>query len=353
MRILDRYIGVTVAVQFFIVLLLLLGLFFFTFFIGELDEVGKNGYTIWQAVQYVLLTLPRVAYQLFPTVALLGSIIGLGILASNSELVVLRAAGVSPNRIVLSVLKVGLLLMVLATLLGDVLAPATEAQARTLKAASRDGKISLSTSEAFWARDGARFVYIGEFRYDGSMHDIMIYSLDDQHRLSNVIHAEEAWYVGDNWRLENISQSDISETGVTVSQRESLEMASLLSPDLVRVVSVNPEFLSAWGLFKYVQYLRANQLQSNRYELAFWRKIVTPLTTAVMMFLAIPFVFGPLRSAAIGSRIVVGTMVGIGFYVINELSGYVGLSYNLHPLLVVLAPPLLFLWLAVHLTRRQ
>lgn len=353
MRLIDRYIGVTVAVHFLVVMFLLLALFFFTFFVGELDEVGKNDYTIPDAIQYVLLSMPRVAYQLFPTVALLGSIIGLGMLATNSELIVLRAAGVSPNRIVVSVLKVGLLLMVLATLLGDVLAPITEAQARNLHAASRGGKVALASDDAFWARDGSRFVYIGEFRFDGSMRDIIVYAIDDQQRLSNVIHADEAWFVGENWQLENVSQSDISATGVKTSHLPKLEMASLLSPDLVRVVSVNPEFLSAWGLWKYVQYLRANQLQSSRYELAFWRKIVTPLTTAVMMFVAIPFVFGPLRSAAIGSRIVVGTLVGMGFYVLNEISGYVGLSYNLSPVIVVLLPPLLFLGLALYLARRQ
>lgn len=353
MRLIDRYIGVTVAVHFLVVMFLLLALFFFTFFVSELDEVGKNDYTILEAIQFVLLSMPRVAYQLFPTVALLGSIIGLGMLATNSELVVLRAAGVSPNRIVVSVLKVGLLLMVLATILGDVLAPITEAEARTLHAASRGGKVALASDDAFWARDGNRFVYIGEFRYDGSMRDIIVYAIDEQHRLSNVIHAEEAWYVGNHWQLEKVSQSDVTERGVKTSHVEKMEMASLLSPDLVRVVSVNPEFLSAWGLFKYVQYLRANQLQSSRYELAFWRKIVTPLTTAVMMFVAIPFVFGPLRSSAIGSRIVVGTLVGMGFYVLNEISGYFGLSYNLHPLAVVLLPPLLFLGIALYLARRQ
>lgn len=350
--IMDGYIGRTVAAHVALVLAVLLALFAFTTLIGELEDVGRGGYGTWEAIQYVVLVLPRTAYQLFPTVALIGTIMGLGLLASNSELIVLRAAGISIARVVGAVMRTGLLLVVIATLLGEVVAPFTERIAQQLRASALKERIALNVEEGMWLRDGRDFVHVGEVSSDGSLHQISIYSLDEAFHLKTVISAKRGFFEGDQWRLENIARSHVSPEGVTVERLGSEGLESLFSEDILDVVKVQPEFLSAWGLYQYVNYLKENGLESDRYEQAFWRKILSPFTTAVMVFLAVPFIFGPLRSVAVGQRVLVGTMVGIGFYVIDQSFGYFGLVNTWPPLLMVAAPTLVFFGVALHLSRR-
>lgn len=350
--IMDRYIGATVAAHTALVMGVLLALFSFTTLIGELDDVGKGNYGMWQAMQYVVLVLPRLGYQLFPTVALIGTIIGLGLLASSSELIVLRSAGVSVGRIVGSVMKVGILLVIVATVLGEVVAPFTERIAQQVRTTAMMERIALNVRDGMWVRDGRDFIHVREVYADGSLGQISVYSLDEDFRLNTVISAARGYLEGDVWRLENIARSNVSPEGIATEKIQGEQLASLLARDVWEVVTVHPEFLSAWGLTQYVAYLRDNGLESDRYEQALWRKVFSPFTTAVMVFLAVPFIFGPLRSVPVGQRVLVGTLVGIGFYVIDQGVGYVGLVYGWPPLLMVAAPTVAFLGLAVFLSRR-
>lgn len=352
MKTLDKYIGRVVASHTFVVLAVFLSLFIFSFFINEVDDIGNGSYTVWHAIVYVLLTIPTLAYQLFPSMALIGTIIGLGALASNSELVAIRAAGVSLNRIVVSVMKTGFILILFAGLLGEVVAPETERYAKNMRSAALTNKITLKTDHGLWARDGNHFVHIRELMADGSLNNVSIYEIDNDGRLKLITHAEKAHYRGEQWVLENIARSSINADSVTSEKLPNMNWESLLNPELVGVVSVNPDLLSAWGLFKYNAYLRDNGLETERYEQAFWKKIISPLTTGIMVFIAIPFIFGPLRSVAIGLRIVVGTLAGIGFYAFSQVFAFMGLAYQMNPFLSVIIPPALFLALAVYLTRR-
>lgn len=352
MRILNRYIAISVVSNTAMVMLVLLALFLFTNFVGELGDVGKAHYGIWQAAQYTLLTLPRTAYQLFPIVALLGSIIGLGALASNSELIIMRAAGVSLLQIIAAVMKVGVLLMIAAIIVGEVLAPAGERYAQDLRFMALSDGSTLRARDGFWARAGKSFVHIRNISHDGALNDISIYEFDDKQQLQILTHAVKALHAGEQWRLQEVSRSTILNNRVTVKQIKEEIWTSPLKPDFVDVVSVKPEYLTAFGLYKYVSYLNENGLDSKAYEQALWKKIMSPISTAVMMFLAVPFVFGPLRTVAIGQKILVGTLMGIGFYLFNQIFGYAGLVYKVPPLVSAIIPTLTFLGLGIVLLKR-
>lgn len=352
MRLLDRYIGASVVFGTSIVMAILVSLFAFTFFIGELGQVGKGSYTVWQATIFVGASLPTLAYQLFPSVALLGSMLGLGMLASNNELLIMRAAGISVTSIAISVMKTGLILMAVATVLGEIVAPQTERYAQSMRAAALSEKITLRTKSGFWVRDGKQFIHIRDLFADGTLGNISIYEFDDGQRLTSIIHANRASYQGSAWVLDNISRTQLAEQSIVTETAEKLTWDSLINPRLVSIVSVSPEFLSAWGLYHYLDYLKRNGLSFARYEQALWKKLFSPLSTGVMVFLAIPFVFGSLRSVAIGQRVLVGALVGIGFYVVNQVTNYVGLVYELPTFLMVTMPPMLFLALAIYMVRR-
>lgn len=352
MRLLDRYIGSAVASSTLVVLLVLLVLFSFGAFVAELDAVGKGDYTLATAAQYVMLSMPRLAYELFPVVALLGSIIGLGMLAGNNELLVMRGAGVSVGRIGYAVMKVGLLWVVLAVLTGEFVAPVTDRYAKALHSSALSERFAMTSENGLWARDGRDFIHIHDVLADGLVGGVTIYEFDDKQRLLEVTQARTGRYTGGKWQLDQVARSRIDPAGVETERRKTMEWQSLLTPDMIEVVAVKPDSLSIKGLLDYVGYLRENGLDAEKYKLALWNKLVLPATTAVMVFLSIPFIFGPLRSVGVGQRIFVATLIGISFYLLGQLSGYAGLLYKLPTALGAVLPTALFLALAVLLMRR-
>lgn len=352
MKLLDRYIGKTVLVSTLVVMIVLLALFAFVSFAGELDKVGRGDYDAGLAMQYTLLLLPRLAYQLFPIVVLLGAIIGLGTLASQSELIVVRAAGVSLKRIIWTVMKVGLLLLALMLVVGEFVAPVAEFKGQSLRAEAISGQASFRSDKGLWARDGNNVIHIRDLMSSERVGRVSVYNFDDANRLQSVTTVGEASYEGDRWLLKRVLSSAVSEDGVKTSRHNTLLQKSLLTPELIGVVTVKPGYLSAPGLYRYIGYLDDNGLDSSKYVLALWKKAVMPLTTMVMVFLAVPFVFGPLRSVGVGQRIFVGTLFGIGYFLADQTTGHMGLVYGLPPLMSVLVAPVLFFVIAAYMFKR-
>ena len=343
MKLIDRYIGITVLQSTALVMVVLLALFGFATFAGELEKVGKGHYDALQAMIYSLLVLPRLAYQLFPLVVLLGSIIGLGALASHSELTVVRAAGVSLRRIVWSVVKAGLLLMVVVVIVGEYVAPRAELKAQSLQAEALQQRVTFRSGMGLWARDGDRIVHVRDLMGPRSVGRVTVYSFDPSGALVGITKARKADFEEGAWTLLGVRRSDISAEGITTHHSRKEVWASLIKPEVMGVVTVKPHHLSASGLYLYISYLHDNGLDAGIYELALWRKLVSPLVVLVMIFVAVPFVFGPLRSTGIGQRIFVGSLVGIGFYLLDQTVGQMAVVYGISPVLGVFVAPLLFL----------
>ncbi len=355
MNILDRYIARHVLGGVLIVLLVLVGLFTFFAFIEEVDDIGKAHYGTLQAVQYVIWQVPLQIYELFPTSVLLGGLIGLGTLANNSELTVMRAAGMSVLRIASSVVRIGLLLTVVVMLIGETLAPYAEQQARVMRSMSQsdENRMVFQTRYGFWARDEADFINIRIILPDGGFGDITLYQLaEDNLQPKTLIHARTAYYKQGRWVLYDVSKTHFAGEQITREFLPELTWEALLSPDLVRMVVIRPNKLSSWGLFQYIQYLQQSGQQYEQYELALWQRLSYPLVCITMIFVAIPFVFGSLRSVSIGQRFMVGALLGIGFHMLNQAAGNMGLVYNLPVFVSALLPPAVFLVIAVVLMRR-
>lgn len=352
MNILERYIARAVAGATLLVLVILLVLYAFATFINELDKVGRGTYHVWVALEYVVLTLPRRVGDLFPACALLGTMLGLGALASNSELVAVRAAGVSMARIALAVLKVGVVLMLGAYLVVDRLAPMTEQTALGKRAVALGKPMGIESGMGFWARDGDRYINIRKLYPGGRLGDIRIFEFDPQRRLRQVTRADAGRYEKTHWWFEGVSIGHIEAGGVRMESRSGMRWTSLLSPDLLNVVLVEVENLSAAELWSYVEYLRANQLDAIRYETAFWAKLTAPLTIGVMMFVAIPFAFGSLRTIGMGQRILVGALLGMGFYIFDNAFRSFGQVAQLNPWVSTLLPTGVFFLFGVWRMRR-
>lgn len=342
MTIIQRYIAKTILINTGLVLLVLLGLYTFMDFVAELDDLGKGQYDLPEILSFLALSMPKRIYELLPIAALLGSVLGLGNLASQSELVVMRAAGISIQSINKAVMIVALALMFLALFVGEVIRPTAEQFARENQSLAQTGTVGAGVEKGFWTRDGSHFNHIDRILPDGRFADISIYEFDSGNQLRIVTKASAAKYEGDSWILSDVVQSKIDISGVSVKSVAHAEWKSQLNPSMLNVVIVPPEFLPVWSLVEYIRYLKVNHQAVGQYQMAFWMKVMMPLSAAVMVFLAVPFVFGPLRSTPMGARILVGTLVGIGFHLFNQSFQHMGLVFGMIPWLAASLPTILF-----------
>jgi len=333
-------------------LLMLLVVFSLVDFIDDLSDVGKGSYTTGVAVQYMLLTTPNRIFILFPVAAVIGSLIGLGSLATHRELVVIRATGVSSLRIAAAAMKAAVVLVVISVLVGEVVSPYTEQLARRLRTTALSDNRTLETGNGFWARDGNTFINIGRVLPGNRMSELYIYEFDDDRRLRVATYAERGIYEDGEWTLEGIRQSVIGKDGVIGRDVVEADWRSRFKPELAEVVSVRLASLSILGLMRYIEYSRSNGLDTARYELALWNKVIHPVTTVVMILIALPLVLGRLGSVGIGQRIVAGVAIAVSFLVLQQLVGRLGLAFGVSPVVSALAPTLLILTLAVWMFRR-
>jgi len=353
MNILDKYIAKIIISVTAFCLLILIGLSSMLKFVEQLKSVGQGSYSMFDAATYVFLMVPRDIEMFFPMAALLGALIGLGTMASNSELVVIQAAGVSKLKIIFSVMKTAIPLMILVMGLGEWGAPWAEREARNLKAQEISGGSLIKSTNGLWAKDGQRFVHVSKVIETGLLNDITIYQFDNDKKLEHITKAAVAKYQKYNWLLEQVNQTKFSEQATSVVNVDSLPWVSSLTPDKLGVVTVKPESLSIEGLNDYIDYLDVNKQETSHYDLALWRKIMQPLTVAVMMLLALSFVFGPLRSVSMGARLVMGVITGFAFHLSNAAFGPISLVYQVPAFVGALLPSLLFFTIAVYFLNKR
>lgn len=352
MKILDAYIAKTVISGTLMVLLVLGSLLAFVDFVSELDDVGKAQYSMLEAATFVLLSLPKRLYELFPTAVLIGSLLSLGALAGNSELTVMRAAGVSIMRIVFSVMRAGFILLIFVALIGEFIVPMSERQAQSIRAKELQQNITLGGEGGFWARDAQRFIYVSHVYPGMNLGKVKVYEFDNANELQQIIHARSARYTGKKWQLENVLKTDFRDEQIKSSTIQFITWDKLLNPDLFSVVSVKPENMSAIDLYQYSDYLKDNDLESSHYDLAFWIKVFTPLSSLVMLLIALPFVFGSQRSAGTGNRVLFGLLLGIGFFLLNRTINHLGQVYHFYPFISASAPVIMVALASFYALRR-
>ncbi|MBT1444418.1 LPS export ABC transporter permease LptG [Shewanella sp. JM162201] len=352
MNILDWYIARVLISTSSLCLLVLTGLSGIIKWVDQLRLVGRGSYTMMDAGVYVLFLIPRDIEMFFPMAVLLGALIGLGMMAANSELVVMQASGQSRLQIAMSAMKTAVPLMLLVMALGEWVAPVAEQRANELKATMISGGSLIKSHRGIWAKDGDHFVNIGEVEDLDTLGNITLYEFDDNERLTHVLHAKSAEFNGKEWQLIEVSKTHIEDDKISKEQLDTLPWQSSLTPDKLSVVSVKPESLSVQGLLGYLDYLKVNSQDPSRYELALWRKLLQPITVAVMMLVALSFVFGPLRTVTMGARVLLGVVAGFSFYICNEIFGPMTLVYQLPPYIGAGAPALLFTAVAVYYIRR-
>jgi lipopolysaccharide export system permease protein len=337
--VLARYLMRAILSHTLLVLLVLLALSGLYLFITQQDDIGVGTYTIEDALLYVGLSLPQYAFDMLPIAALIGALLALGNLARSMELIVVRAAGVSAFRIGLWAAGAGVILMVVTGLLGELAAPPMERYARQMRMFEKFRDYSMAGDRGAWAKDGDTIISVRQQSAGNRYGGVFVFKFDAQRRLLSVARANTASIeTGNRWRLENYRETQIARDHVTPRREPAMDVQTGLSPEFLGLATLEPESLPGRDLWSYVEHLRANGLDARQYETAFWARIARTVAVAIIVVLAVPFAFGPLRSTGAGARTVVGIMVGVVFFLLARMLESGGAVFELPPIVVAWLP---------------
>ncbi|MCC2956542.1 LPS export ABC transporter permease LptG [Massilia sp. IC2-477] len=385
MSILQRYFAVNIAQATAFVLVAFLALISFMDLTSELPSVGKGGYEFQNAVMYVLLLVPGNVYQVMPVAALLGTIYTMAQFASTSEFTIMRASSMSTRMAGWMLFKIGIVLVLVTFVFGELIIPRTAPLAERVRLAAKGSALSADFRSGMWTKDsihsdgvkgpviGTRFFNVRQIRPDGQLVDVRLYEFDANMRMRALITAAGGTYGGNNtWRLRDVSETVFSNSrtlpapGTPVPQGQSiaasfgqetaavatrkmatLELASEITPKILSVSRSEPERMSANELAAYTRHLAENRQETERFKVAFWKKIIDPLSILVLMALALPFAYLHTRSGGVSLKIFVGIMIGVAFLLLNALFSSLGVLTALPAFFTAAAPSLLFLLIAI------
>ncbi len=352
-KIIDRYLGRNTIQGVLLVLSVLVVLFSLIELLVQLNDVGKGDFRMADAFGFVALTIPKRVADLMPLAALLGSIVALGLLADHQELTAMQVAGMSVQRISTSVLATSVLIMLTTIVIAEFVAPPLDQEARVRRSRAIYGKGVMMTKSGFWVRHGGLLVHVGQVFTGGRAADVEVYELDAAGRLRQFIYARQAFLQeGKDWLLPDAEVKTFAEDTVTTQSLPEYRLASFLAPGQVAVLELPPDSLSLSDLQGYIQVLQERKQNARSYALAFWQKICLPVTTGAMVLLSLTFIFGSTRMRTAGQRILTGMLVGIVFYLANQILGQLGLILALPPLVITLAPVGVILLVALRLLKR-
>jgi lipopolysaccharide export system permease protein len=348
MRTLQRYIATEIFVATALVMAALVMLFAFFDMVEQMKDLGRGAYSLQLIAVYVLLSAPGHVYELFPIAVLIGALFALAQLVAGSEYTVMRTAGVSTARFVSTLVGAGLILAVLTFAFGEFVGPPAEQFAQRLRSQAITGLVAQEFRSGLWIKDDRSFINVIEVLPDTSLRGLRIYDFDEQYRLRSISFAGRGTYESDRrWSLRDVERTNFNDTETSVQKLAQASWQSVLDPDLINLLLVKPEKMSAANLYSYTQHLKENRQRALRYEIALWNKLTYPLAVVVMVVLALPFAYIQSRQAGVGAKIFAGIMLGLVFHFLNRLFSHLGLINDWPAFASAIAPTVIFFSVAV------
>jgi lipopolysaccharide export system permease protein len=333
MSLLSQYLMRTILASTALVLVVLLAIAGLFEFIAELDDI-QGDYQTPQAIVYTALRLPNLAFEMLPVAVLIGSLLGLGALASSSEIIVMRSAGLSVRRLAGMVALSGAVLLVATGLIGEFIGPPLDFYARDMRMEARYQKDD-DLGQSAWVKDGPVYLHLQRVNAEFEFGTIYLFRFNDENELAAIAQAENSGIdEQDNWILENLRETRFRDDGVQVVESSVAVESFEVNSELLGSSLVKPLSLSARGLLIYIDYLKRNNLDASQYESEIWNRASRTLTVLVMPVLALAFVFGSLRSGGAGGRLVIGVVIGLAYYLASETLANSGQVFNLNPVIV-------------------
>lgn len=349
MNIFNRYFWQETSFSILMIMLGLLAMFSFFDLINELDSLGRGNYGINNMLVFVLLSVPGHIYEVVPVAVLLGMMYSLGTLGGNSELIVMRVSGLSLVQIGYALLKIGLLFTLVTFLVGELIAPISEKMAQRMRIKATDSVVAQDFKSGLWIKDGKSFVNVETVLPDATLLNVHIYEFDEKFRLRSISNAKQGSYKEDKWGLSEVTQTQFSyqkkieDNSVNTAYFDKANWKSLIRPEILNVLLVLPEKMSAWNLYSFIQHLTRNNQKTTRYEVALWAKMTYPLACMVMVILALPFGFLQQRAGGTSTKIFIGILLGVLYQIMNRVFVHLGVLNDWSPMVSAITPTLLFL----------
>ena len=344
MKLFDLYIFKNILQSVLVVLFIFLALLGFLEFIAQADDIGIGSYGLNQAIQYSLLKLPSAIFQLMPIIILIGSLLALGDMSKNSELLVLLTSGVSLQRMCVSIFFSGIVLCFFTASIGEYISPKMERYADQYRTINKYQYSRLGDTGGIWLREGDKIIHINLLKENKSFGNVSIYQLAGHNKLSKISRASSAGIDDYNqWILSNLSETVFDSDGITDDYSRYKIEKTKLNRDLVNLTIVKSEDLNIVELYRFINYLDSNDLDSSPYRMVFHSRIASLLAIPIMCLFALPFSLGFLRKKGIGFRIISGVMIGLLYFLLQQTLAESAVVYNLEPFLVGWLPILLLI----------
>ena len=332
-----RYVATTVLGSITLVTLALIGVAVIFNFVQAANSIGVGSYNIWQALLYVLLNIPATLATILPVASLLGCLIGLGLLSSHSELLVLRASGLAVRQIAEGVVIAALAVVIVSAVLGMYVGPKLARFAQIHQTVAKTGQMVLFGNNSTWFKDGDDYVHVRSVTPGPQLHGVVRYELDKK-QLEQILTAQKAYYTAKGWRLEQVSQTTFSNDSAKQRAMPDITLHHLISPKLLKLISIDPTEMTLYELSSLIQYRQANGLSAGQFALQWWQILFQPISAIILMLIAVPFAFGPLRSSTQGLRIVAGVIIGFAFFTLNRFFGSYSIVHDISPFLGAALP---------------
>ena len=352
MRKLDHYVGTSVLLSVCLVTFVLLGLDFAITFIEEVKRINEQ-YTAGILMQVLALKVPGKLAEYLPVASLIGTLIGLGALASTSEITVMRAAGIPLWRLGYAACKPILVLALFGLVVAEFVSPIAEQKANLVDKLQPGSNQDFAITGGSWLKTSGDYVYIDAADKNGNLYKVTIYDREGD-QLRSISTAQTATQVTENtWQLNDIQTSTFTDERVLVEHSDSAEWTSSLRADYLYLSTQEPDSLSLTQLYQYSSFLASQGLNAGNYELAFWNKVFRPLSSLALVIVAISTIFGPLRSSTMGARIFSGVLIGLVFQNTLYMSGRFSLVSSLPPVIGILVPIILCFGVGLYLLKRR
>ncbi|MDN7906125.1 LPS export ABC transporter permease LptG [Burkholderia diffusa] len=373
MRLYEKYFARQIYVTFVFILFAFSGLFFFFDLISELNSVGHGNYKFGYAVLRVALQTPSRFYEIIPVAALISAIYVFAQMAANSEFTIFRVSGLATNQALRSLLKIGIPLVIITYLIGEFVGPYADQLSERVRLQALGASVSSNFQSGVWVKDTlaarengeqvTRFVNVGSLSPDSTISNVRIYEFDSKFQLQNVRIAQTGRYEPPgHWLLKGVTETELTPikpisgapadalNPVYRSQQVMLpeyRLRSDLTPQILSVLLVSPERMSLINLFRYIQHLRENQQDTQRYDIALWRKLLYPFAVFVMLVLSLPFAYLHTRAGVVGVKVFGGIMLGMSFQLLNTLFSHIGTLNTWPAPLTAATPGLIYLALGL------
>ena len=348
-----RYLATNIFKGTGLVLMILVSLSLFFTLIQQIDHVGEGQFGPWQFTLYLILRTPAMIVDFMPLAILIGSILSLGNLASNSELIAFQSSGVPLKKFIMAVSQTAFVLALVAFIISDFVVPFSETSAREIKTSAKASRVSMQSRTGMWIKDKQNIIYIQQLFPNGNARNIEIYRLDEQGKLLSTTYARSAVNSEQGWMLQQLKRSVLLADRISVINKKQELYEGKLSEQLLQSLVVNPRQMSSFNLYSYITFLQENKLNHAAESLSFWKKVYSPLTVMVMSILAIPFVLGSQRSSNTGQRIITGILLGLVYVVLDKVLIQLGEQMKLVAFVNALIPTLLFILFTAYLIRRK